>query len=213
MVFIVPQHPLSPRHRLALDIDPAARVVKASDVAAYRDAEQAVAIARRQADEIVANSQAAFEQERRRGHEEGTERASAEGAQRMVEQVARTDNYFAQVEERLVTLVMQAIRKIVQGYGDHDRVVHSVRNALAVVRNQKHLTLRVHPDNVDHVKERKAELLIEYPGVSLLDVVSDVRLARDCCILESEIGVVEASTEGQLAALEAAFLKARAARA
>ena len=131
----------------------------------------------------------------------------------MAEQLARTDDYFAQVEERLVTLVMQAIRKIVQDYGDRERVVHSVRNALAVVRNQKQITLRVQPDNVEHVKAHTAQLLADYPGVSLLDVVADARVAADCCVLECDIGVVEASTEGQLTALEAAFRKARAARA
>jgi len=108
---------------------------------------------------------------------------------------------------------MQGIRKIVQGYTDHERVVHSVRSALAAVRNQKQITLRVHPDNVEPVKARSADLLAGYPGVGLLDVVGDTRLTADCCVLESDIGVVEASTEGQLAALEAAFRKARGALA
>ena len=83
------------------------------------------------------------------------------------------------------------------------------RSALAAVRNQKQITLRLHPDNVDYVKSRSAELLSDYPGVGLLDVVPDNRLAADCCVLESDIGVVEASTESQMAALEAAFRKAR----
>ena len=49
----------------------------------------------------------------------------------------------------------------------------------------------------------------------MLDVFTGggARLAADCCVLESDIGVVEASTEGQMAALEAAFRKARGAAA
>lgn len=202
-----------PRHRLAVDIDASVRVLRAADLAAYRGAEQAVAAAHAQAQEIIASARAVFEQERARGYREGTDLARAEGAQRIAEQVARTDNYFSEVEERLVTLVMQAVRKIVHGYGERERVVHSVRNALAVVRNQKHLTLRVNPHNVEHVQARTAALLADYPGVSLLDVIADARLGGDCCVLESEIGMVEASTEGQLAALAAAFRQVRAARA
>jgi type III secretion protein L len=55
-------------------------------------------------------------------------------------------------------------------------------------------------------------LLEGYPGVGLLDVVGDMRVAADACVLESDIGVVEASTEGQLAALESAFHRALGAR-
>jgi type III secretion protein L len=213
MAFFIPHEALTPRHRLALDIDPAARVVRAGELAAWLEAEQAVAIARDQAQAIVAETQAAFEAERRRGWEEGTETAHREGVQHMAEQIARTDEYFSQIEDRLAELVMQAVRRIVADYSDHEKVVYSVRSALAAVRNQKQITLRVHPDNVEHVRGRAALLLAEFPAVSLLDVVPDARMGRDACVLESDIGVVEASTEGQLAALEAAFRNARAAHA
>src|SRR5258706_93140 len=82
---------LAAGHRLATDVAPAARIVRAAELAAYREAEQAIDAARAQADEIVAGTQAAFEAERRRGHAEGTECARREGTERMAEQVARTD--------------------------------------------------------------------------------------------------------------------------
>lgn len=210
MAFLVPHHPLTPHHRLAVDIDPAARIVRASDIAAYRDADQAVAAARVQAEAIVAGAQVTFDAERKRGFEEGAERARREGAQHMAEQLARTHEYFGRIEDRMVDLVMQATRRIVEGYSERDLVSHAVRNALAVIRNQKQITLRLHPRHVEHFRARTDALLAGYPGVSLLDVVADARLGSDTCVLESEIGVVEASTEGQLAALQAAFRKAMA---
>jgi type III secretion protein L len=42
--------------------------------------------------------------------------------------------------------------------------------------------------------------------------VADPRLAADACILETEIGTVEASVQGQLAALRKAFAKVLGAR-
>lgn len=209
MALFVPHAPLTPRHKLALDIDPAASVVRARDIAAYREAEEAIDAARAQADAIVAEARAVYESERRRGYEEGTARAKKEESRRMAELTLRSDTWLAQIEDRLVALVMQAIRKIVHGFDERDRVVHSLRSALAVVRNQKQITLRVHPDHVEHVKARTSELVADYPGVGLLDVVADARLGTDCCVLESEIGIVEAGTEGQLEALEAALRKAR----
>jgi type III secretion protein L len=208
MAFFLPHHPLTPRHTLALDVDPAQRIVRAPELAAWRDADAAVAAARAQAEAIVSGAQAAFEAECQRGHAEGLAQARRESAEHMTQQVARADAFFTQVEERLVALVVQAVRRIVGGYSDGERALHAVRNALAVMRNQKQLTLRVHPDQLEQVKARSAELRADFPVVELLDVVPDARLAADACVLESEIGVVEAGTEGQLAALEAAFRRA-----
>lgn len=212
MAFVLPhgvRDPLRPRHRLALDVDAAAKIVRARDLAAYLDAEAAVQSAREQADAIVAEARAAFEAEQRRGHEEGTMRAKREESRRMAELVARSDTWLAQIEDRLAAVVMQAVRKIVHGYDERERVLQSLRSALAVVRNQKQITVRVHPGQLDHVHARIGELIAAYPGVGTLDVMPDARVAADSCILESEIGIVEAGTEAQLAALEAALRNAR----
>jgi type III secretion protein L len=42
-------------------------------------------------------------------------------------------------------------------------------------------------------------------GSAFLTVLADARLSRNSCILESELGVVDASLETQLKALENAF--------
>ncbi len=208
MAFLVPHHPLKPRRRLAVELDPAARIVRAADLATWFDAEQAIAAAQSQADQIVADARATLESERQRGYAEGKERARREAAQHMAEQLLRTKEYFSRVEDRLVDLVMQATRRIVEGYSDPERVVHTVRNALALVRNQKHMTVRLNPAQVDHVRARVDELLVGYPGVELFDVVADANVGSDACVLESDIGIVEASTDGQLAALQAALRNA-----
>lgn len=216
MGLFLPHADLTParaRRELSLEVDASTGIVRARDLGAYREAEEAVAAARAQAEAIVADARAAYEAERKRGWEEGTARAKREEAQRMAELVNRSDAWLARIEDSLAAAVMQAVRRIVHGYDERDRVLHSLRTALAVVRNQKQLTLRVHPDHVEHVRGHTAQLIADYPGVALLDVVGDGRLEGDACVLESEIGIVEAGSEGQLAALEAALRKARAAAA
>ena len=212
MAFIVPRGALTPAHGLAVGIDPAAKVVRAEELSALRDAEQAVSDARAQAAAIVAQAQAAFEAEKQRGYQEGMEEARLEQAEQMIENVSRTIDYFARVEGRMVDLVMQAVRKIISDFDDTERVVITVKNVLGVVRNQKQMTLRLNPQQVDTVRARVDELLAAYPGVGYLDIVGDSRLKPDSCILESEIGLVEASMEGQLAALQGAFQKVLGSR-
>ena len=129
----------------------------------------------------------------------------------MIETVGRTVEYFAGVENEMVELVMSAVRKVVDGFDDREKVM-VVRNALAVVRNQKQMTLRLNPAEVDTVREQINDLLAAYPGVGYLDILADGRLARGACILESEIGMVEASLEGQIQALRQAFQRTLGSR-
>jgi type III secretion protein L len=212
MAFLVPRNPLTPARTLHARIAPGTRVVKAAEVAAWADAEGLLAAARAQADAIVAGAQAAFEEERQRGFAEGLAEAQLEQAEKMIETVSRTVDYFAKVETDMVALVMSAVRKIIDGYDDEERVLLVVKNALTVVRNQKQMTLRLPPARVDGVRARVNELLAVYPGVGYLDIVPDARLRGESCIVESEIGLVEASIDGQIAALQNAFQKVLGSR-
>lgn len=212
MAFILPRSPLTPQRRLTLGLDPALKVIRAQDISVLRSAEAAVADAMAQADAIVAQAQEAYEAERRRGFEEGQAQAKLEQAEQMIETVSRTVDYFSKVETKMVDLVMQAVQKIIDGFDDRERVLLTVRNVLSVVRNQKQMTLRLSPLQVDLVKSHVNELLAAYPGVGYLDIVADCRLKDDACILESEIGLVEASMAGQLKALRNAFEKVLGSR-
>ncbi|EGP45885.1 HrpE/YscL family type III secretion apparatus protein [Achromobacter insuavis] len=211
MAFLIPRDPLTPRAS-AGRVDPAARVLRGAELAAWADAEQLLAQARARADEIIGGAQAAFEAERQRGYEEGREAALLDQAEKMIETVGRTVEYFAGVENEMVELVMSAVRKVVDGFDDREKVMVVVRNALAVVRNQKQMTLRLNPAEVDTVRDQINDLLAAYPGVGYLDILADGRLARGACILESEIGMVEASLEGQIQALRQAFQRTLGSR-
>ena len=211
MVFVLPRGPLTPSSA-APHIGSDVQVLSGRDRQAWADAQALLDHARAQADAIVAGAQAAFEAERKRGYAEGREEALLDQAEKMIETVGRTVDYFARVENEMVELVMQAVRKVVDGFDSRETVMIVVRNALAVVRNQKHMTLRLHPEEVEIVRTRVNELLAAYPGVGYLDIIADARLLRGACILESEIGMVEASLDGQIEALRKAFQRTLGSR-
>lgn len=212
MAFLLSRDPLTPSRSLQARIALGQRVLRAADVAAWGDAEALLASARQQADAIIAGAEAALEAERQRGYAEGVAEAQMEQAEKMIDTVSRTIDYFARVEGDVVALVMSAVRKIIDGFNDEERVLIVVKNALSVVRNQKQMTLRLHPQQVDVARARMNDLLASYPGVGYLDIVADGRLSLESCILESEIGLVEASIEGQIKALETAFTKVLGSR-
>jgi type III secretion protein L len=187
--------------------DPSVRVIPAADYLAWQQAEALIESAQADAAAIRVAAGEAFEQERRRGYEDGMTAARLDAAERMISNVASTVAYFEKVEERMTELVLQSMRRIVADYDDRQRVVMVVRSALAAVRNQKQVTLRVAPDRIEMLKSATDELLAAYPGIGYLDLVADGRLRDDACIVETEIGIVEASMQGQIAAIGQAFAK------
>lgn len=211
MALLVPRDALTPR-RLAASLDPAAKVLRGEDYAVLAEAQALLDNAHAQAQAILAGAQEAFEAERKRGYDDGKQEALLDQAEKMIETVGRTVEYFAGVENEMVDLVMAAVRKVVDGFDDEEKVMVVVRNALAVVRNQKHMTLRLHPDDLETVRSRINDILAAYPGVGYLDLLADGRLEHGACILESEIGMVEASLEGQIAALRGAFQRTLGSR-
>jgi type III secretion protein L len=50
--------------------------------------------------------------------------------------------------------------------------------------------------------------MADYAGISFVDVAGDARLRAGGCILESELGIVDASIDVQLDALRRALAKA-----
>ena len=188
-------------------VDPAARVLQADDVSTWIAAEEFLRNAQAEAEQIIERARADYQREVERGYQEGLEQARFEQTERMLENAARMVDFFSSVEQRIVTLVMQAVRRIVADFDDHERVMTVVRSGLAVMRNQKQLTLRLAPEHLESVRAHAAELLERFPGVGMIDFVPDSRLKGDATIFESEIGVVEASLDTQLAAIEKGFIK------
>ena len=193
-------------------IDASDPVIPAAEAAAWLDAAQLLEAARTEAAELLGSARQQLDAERARGYQQGLEEARLELTERMIETASRTVELFASIEQRMVDLVMDAVRRLMSEFSDSDRVMAVVRSALSVLRNQRQLTLRIAPEHVEHVRARASELLEQFPGVGILDIVADPRLKHDATILESEIGVVEASIESQLQAIEQGFHKVLGSR-
>jgi len=193
-------------------IDASDPVVPAAEAATWLEASALLEHARQEAAQLLGSARQQLEAERARGYQQGLEEARLELTERMIETASRTVELFASIEQRMVGLVMDAVRRLMADFSDTERVMAVVRSALSVLRNQRQLTLRIAPEHVEQVRARASELLEQFPGVGILDIVADPRLKHDPTILESEIGLVEASIESQLHAIEQGFQKVLGSR-
>ena len=117
----------------------------------------------------------------------------------------RTVEYFTGIEKQVTDIVMTAVRRILGEFGDVDLVVRAVRNVLHTAGSEKWLSLRVAAAQADAVKARVGEILAAYPAATFIEVIGDNRLSSTACILKSEMGLVEASVDVQVQALQDAL--------
>ena len=179
------------------------RLVKASEVATVMSAAEIVAAAEAEAARIREEAKAAFEEEKKRGFEKGLQDGKLEIAMQKLEQVDQSVAFMESVEGKMADIVMKALKSCVVEIGDREMVINIVRKTMnAVIRTQRHVTLKVAPEMVAVVKERVSALRVDDPTVETVDVVEDPRLKGPACILETEAGVADASVETQLAAIE-----------
>ena len=179
------------------------RLVKATDVATVRSSEEIIAAAEADAARIREEAKAAFEEEKKRGYEKGLADGKMEITMQKLDLLDSSVAFMEGVEQKMADVVMKALKSFVVEVGDREMVVNIVRKTLnAVIRTQRHVTLKVAPEMVGVVKERVAALRQDYPTVETFDVIEDSRLKGPACILETEAGVADASVETQLAAIE-----------
>ena len=183
---------------------PGARVIRAADYCRLIEAEHLLAAAHERADAIRAEAEQAYAERKRQGYEDGLTEGRMEQAEKMMETAVQAVEYIENIEETLVRVVASAVRKIIGD--DRERIVRVVRAALVSVRSQQKVLIRVCPADEAAVREALAAMITAAPGgVSFLDVAADPRMKPGDCILESELGVVDAGVETQLKAIENAL--------
>ena len=194
--------------RLNIDsIQPSAgtKIIKSAELGPLFEANALLDAAREKAAEMEKAALAAYEEKRQEGYRDGLEEGKLEHSEKMLETILTSVEFIENIERTLVNVVTQAIRKIIGEMDDRERIVAIVRNALNVVRGQQKVTVRVAPADEEAVLKAMAAMTSASSGNAFLTVVADARLEKDSCILESELGVVDASLSTQLKALEHAF--------
>jgi type III secretion protein L len=186
---------------------PGLPVLKKKDYALLLQAEQILAHARAEAGAIRVEAQKAYETEKARGYEQGLNESRMEMAERMLDTVSAGVDYLEGLEGTLTDLVMNALYKIIEGFEDRERVAGVVRKALSYVRTQKRVVLRLCPEDEELARGEWKNLQRDYPGIGTLDISADPRLSRGACLLESELGIIDASLEVQLAAIRNSFTR------
>jgi flagellar assembly protein FliH len=201
---------VSPCHVRVGDPTSAAPVVFDHRPLSVREAET------RHARELAAlhiQHQEALETAYRKGHNDGAARARAEADKELkrrseltaslVEEFARTRrDWFAAYEQQMVELIGCALEQIL---GDRppvrEHVVHALRRAIEQLDDGDRATVRCHPDDLPFVRDACEQPSDVVRAARRIRVTADEALQRGGCLVETDLGVVDARVEQQLRVL------------
>ncbi len=181
------------------------KVLKASDYATLLEAEAVLAKAHEEAQHMAEEARLAYEREQQRGYTDGLMEGKMEMAERMIHTITAGVDYLEGLEDTIVNLVMNSMSRIIDGFDDRQRAMGVVRKALSYARSQKRVVLRLCPEDAEIIQEELAALLRDFPSIGILDVSTDPRMKKGDCVLESELGLIDAGLDVQMNAIRKAF--------
>ena len=183
-------------------------VARREEFAAQAETQQILQEAHRYCAALRASMEEEVAAARRAGYEAGERSAREDFAASMATVVAQMEIAFSRLEMRIVNTVMNALQQILRQMDQREVMERLVRQVLAEARGEKRLHLRVCADQFDDVNRWLSGVLREFPEVEVVDVLKDSAAAHGTCVLESELGSVDASLDVQLAAVRRGLVNA-----
>ena len=161
--------------------------------------------------ESDARIETACEEARRRGHaagfQEGAHEANEEQAACLAALSVAAARHRDTLSEQVAALALQVARKMIGSLAEDERLVALARTAAGEMLPGPAMTMLVHPDRVEAVRERLAAIAADNGGepAPAFDVRPDPGSAVEDCRIETGLGSVDATLETQLRRLAHAW--------
>ena len=159
---------------------------------------------RQEADHIRQEASLEREAEKERGFEEGRQEGLGRLTEKILEVAAAQENFFRGAETEVIRMVMDIAEKVIARELKKGAVTDIVRQAVGRAVGQK-VIVRVHPQDAVRLKEKEPEILQAAGSRQSLVVREDEEIPPGGCIVESELGTVDARLETQLSAIRKAL--------
>jgi type III secretion protein L len=182
-------------------------LLKADDAATFFAAGEILAALQDKARQLEETAGSAYRQRHEEGYRDGLAAGKMEYAGKILETVMSSVEYLEHLEISMVRIIGEIVRKLLGEMPRDELVIRLVRQALQAVKSERKVTIRIAARDEAAVREGLAAMLQSHDGVgSFIDLLPDPDLPPGSCVLESEMGVIEASLETQLKNLENALL-------
>jgi type III secretion protein L len=184
-------------------------IIKGDVFSAGNKAREILQKAQGEAEEIIRKAIEQREKEKKDGFEEGYQEGLAQVTELLVKARTEYEAMLRNGSKDMLELAFKISEKIIGKQLELDKsiIMDIVAQALQTVRQSKQITVRVNPDDAKALKASK-DALIEMLGHGrVIDVMEDKKVEKGGCIIESEVGVVDAQLNKQLDRLKKVLME------
>ena len=173
------------------------------------EAKDILAKAQEQAEGILENAQ----REKETVLAESAERGYAAGLDRwndaLTDAWKQREEFSARHEAELVKLAVAIARKVIGRSVEMDQgtVLQTARAALRSVRNGRRITIKVNPSDEALLRDQVSSLRMLVSEVGEFHIIASPSIEPGGCIVETDLGIIDAQISTQLASIENALLR------
>ncbi len=191
----------------SIDLNAQSKVVKNQILSARLEAAKIVEEAEINAAQIREKASIDAADMLAKAHQQGTENALTEFEQNLLESQEIRERVWRETEKDLLRLSVRLAEKIIgrEIEKDNKTVLDIVNVALQNARQQEKLTVRVNPSDLP-ILEKESKKFAATGRVKFIDFVADPRVSLGGCLIESEVGTIDARLETQMRVLERALI-------
>ncbi|MEP6923850.1 MAG: type III secretion system stator protein SctL [Pyrinomonadaceae bacterium] len=175
---------------------------------AQAEAREIIAKANETSTEIINTATREAEILREEAYAAGKAEAATEFTETIAAAYEMRETALREVEQDVLKLSIKLAEKIIgrEIKSDKQTIADTVATAMRNVRQQERLIIRVNPLDFPNIQEFKNTL--SHSGrAQFLDIEPDPKITSGGCIIESEVGTVDARLETQLKILERTLLR------
>lgn len=159
-----------------------------------------------EASKVLAEVEAVREQARKEGFDEGREAGMAQATELVAKFEALKEEFYTKAEPEIISLVMEIAEKVI------GRMVHEHREAIMSIVRQAidsalgdRMTIRINPEDYKKVQPKIKEMQEGLDKTRRLVFKEDDSISAGGCVVETEVGTIDAQLETQLRAIRKAL--------
>ena len=187
----------------------------------YEKAAKIISKAQEEAQEMIDNAYSEAENLRNRSKEEGLEEGKREGESKVAEQINQAmetlneaikqrKKIIKDAESELVRLSLKIAEQIVRSEVSlhKDVVLNIVTEAINRVSDRESIIIKVNKEDAEYIKNYKDKIQGIVDGVKNLSILEDSQVEPGGCVVETNLGYVDARISTKIELLEKALKKA-----
>lgn len=172
--------------------------------AARAEAEEILAQAKAEAEEILAQAQAQAGQIREEAKKEGFNSGTIESERQHAQLVKQLEEDYEQrrndMEPQIVEALLAVFTEVTHTVSEDNKeiVLHLINNVLKNVENSHSYSIKVSPDDYNFVLNNQGKIYCAMNNEVNLDIVQDMALKQNECMIETDSGVFNCSLDVEL---------------